>query len=166
FEMTVDDAADLYSARRVLELSALDSLEDVEEPDLAAFDEAYDRRAEMINTAVADWAPVIAADVDFNRSIVGLHGSPRLLRAFDGIKSELVYCVAVLTTQERRAQQTELLLHEHEELHKAVMKRNSKRAHKVLADHLDHYELEIKKALGERARIGSEASDGELPSAS
>jgi DNA-binding GntR family transcriptional regulator len=163
FEITVEDAADLYATRRVLELTALDRLDEADSADLNEFDQAYEKRADMLAQAASDWAPVITADVDFNRSIVGLHHSPRLLRAFDQIKSELVYCVAVLTTKERRAHDTNLLLHEHEELHQAVLDRDAKRARRVLSEHLDHYEREIRKALSDRSRRTQAGSEAELP---
>lgn len=57
-----------------------------------AIDGAFERLANVAR--IGQWADVIEGDLAFHHSLVALHGSPRLVRVFDGIKSESALRIA------------------------------------------------------------------------
>ncbi len=150
-ELTVDDAADLYSVRRLLELSAVDRLKTASDAGLRGVDEACNHLEAVAVAATAspaeDWVPIIVADLDFHKSIVALHGSPRLVRAFESIRYELSFCVALLTADERRARMTDRMTGEHDEIRRAILARDKADARRLVSAHLDRYEAETRGFL-------------------
>jgi DNA-binding GntR family transcriptional regulator len=151
-ELTVEDAADLYSVRRLLELSAIDRLKAATDAGLQGVDAACNHLEAVAVAAIAspsdDWVPIIVADLDFHRSIVALHGSPRLVRAFESIRYELSFCVALLTADERRAGMTDRMTGEHDEIRRAILARDKAEARRLVSAHLDRYESETRGFLG------------------
>ena len=151
-ELSVADVADLYAVRRLLELSAVARLETVGEVGLAGVDTACDHLVSVVSTAVAidDWAAICEADLDFHKSIVALHASPRLLRTFQGIRYELTFCLTLITADERRTRRTDRLINEHEEIRAAVLARDAGLAGRLVGAHLDLYEAETRRFLAGR----------------
>ena len=150
-QLTVDDAADLYAVRRLLELSAIETLETASDAAVSGVDQACDELVAVTTSAssVGDWVPVIVADLDFHKRIVALHGSPRLVRVFDSIRYELSFCVAFLTADERRARMTDRMIGEHDEIRQAIVARDPIVARELVSNHLDRYEAETRGFLGE-----------------
>ena len=151
-ELTDADIADLYKVRRLLELSAVADLEAVEDNDLARVDAACDRLVNVVTSAVAidDWAAICEADLEFHKSIVALSTSPRLLRTFQSIRSELRFCLTLITAEERRMGRTDRLINEHREIRDAIVERNSAAARRLVGEHLDLYEAETRRSLAHR----------------
>lgn len=151
-ELTDADVLDLYTVRRLLELSAVANLEAVGEADLAGVDAACDHLANVVASAVAidDWAAICEADLDFHKSIVWLRASPRLLRTFQSIRYELTFCLTLVTAEERRIGRTDRLINEHREIRDAVVARDSEAAVRLVSAHLDLYEAETRHSLAAR----------------
>ena len=151
-QLTVADVADLYAVRRLLEVSAVARLDAVSDADLAGVHAACDHLVSVVTSAVAtdDWAAICEADLDFHKSIVALHGSARLVRAFQSIRYELTFCLTLITAEERRARRTDRLINEHDEIRRAVVARDSALADELIRGHLDLYEAETRRFLGER----------------
>jgi DNA-binding GntR family transcriptional regulator len=151
-ELSVDDVADLYAVRRLLEISAVAHLDAAVDADVAGVDAAYAQLTSVVASAVVidDWAAICEADLDFHKSIVGLHASPRLSRAFQAIRYELSFCLTLITAEERRAHRTDRLTSEHDEIRRAVVDRDSALAERLIRDHLEFYEAATRSSLDER----------------
>jgi DNA-binding GntR family transcriptional regulator len=151
-ELTDADVVDLYTVRRLLELSAVAALAGAGEAELLRVDAACDHLVSVVTSAVVidDWAAICEADLDFHKSIVGLHNSARLLRTFQGIRYELTFCLTLITAEERRARRTDRLVNEHREIRDAIVARDSARAERLVGAHLDLYETETRRSLGAR----------------
>ena len=63
--------------------------------------------------AIDDRAAICEADLEFHKSIVALRTSPRLVRTFQSIRSELTFCLTLITAEERRMGRTDRLVNEH-----------------------------------------------------
>jgi DNA-binding GntR family transcriptional regulator len=151
-ELSVADVADLYAVRRLLELSAVAGLATVADAGLAGVDAACTHLVSVVTKAVVidDWAAICEADLDFHKSIVALHASPRLLRTFQGIRYELTFCLTLITADERRTRRTDRLINEHEEIRAAVLARDTDLAGRLVGEHLDLYEAETCRFLADR----------------
>jgi DNA-binding GntR family transcriptional regulator len=129
-----EDVADLYRARRVLELAALEALTppgadrsgglgDVE----AALEDL--RRA----AAGKDTAAAYQADLEIHRAIVAALGSPRLDAAFTGVLTELRLAIIVMDTLSDFPE----LVAEHEQLVDLLAAGDRAGASALLKTHLD-----------------------------
>lgn len=143
--LTDEDAHDLYAARRLLEVSAADRLTVALERQIAAVAAAYQDLSDVVPSG--RWTEIVAADVAFHRSIVGLHGSPRLLRMFMGIESELAYFMSLIRLREREEERPEHILAEHKTLLDAIAERQTRAARAAIAGHLAYYEERASRLL-------------------
>jgi DNA-binding GntR family transcriptional regulator len=143
--LTEEDAHDLYAARRLLEVSAADRLPIALERQIAAVGAAYQDLADVVPRG--RWTEIVAADVAFHRSIVGLHGSARLLRMFTGIESELAYFMSLIRLREREEERPEHMLAEHRTLLDAILERQTRAARAAIAAHLAYYEERASRLL-------------------
>ena len=90
--VALEDVMDIYLAREAIEVAAVEyALGQGQSPDLSAL---YDSQ-ERIRAAAAPAEPpsspsteLIAADLDFHRTMVALAGSPRLSRAHEALAAE------------------------------------------------------------------------------
>jgi DNA-binding GntR family transcriptional regulator len=139
------DAHDLYAARRLLEVSAADRLPVALETQIAAVAEAYEELAHAITTGL--WAEIVIADAGFHRSIVGLHGSPRLTRMFTAMESELAYFMSLIRLREQEEEHPEHVLAEHRALLEAIQSRGVRAARAAIAGHLAYYEERASRLL-------------------
>jgi len=156
-QLSVGDVADLYAVRRLLELSAVARLDTARDADVAGVDAGYAQLTSVVASAVAidDWAAICEADLDFHKSIVGLHASPRLTRAFQSIRYELSFCLTLITAEERRAHRTDRLTSEHDDIRQAIVDRDSALAERLVREHLDFYEAATRRSLEERSAAGT-----------
>jgi DNA-binding GntR family transcriptional regulator len=87
----IEDVVDVYRARSAIEAAAvLAVIEHSQEPDLTGLRDAQRRIREASPPDVSE-APspeLIAADIDFHRTMVALAGSPRLSRAHEPLAAE------------------------------------------------------------------------------
>jgi DNA-binding GntR family transcriptional regulator len=103
------DIADLFRIRRVLELEAVNAI--------VRGSVVPDRAAAAVKemSALADdapWRAVLDADRRFHRALIEAAGSPRLIRAYDTIESEIVLCMVArpqYSRAEHAAEHAELL---------------------------------------------------------
>jgi DNA-binding GntR family transcriptional regulator len=140
-----EDAHDLYAARRVLEVTAAEKLPVVLERHIDDVGAAYDRLARAVGSG--HWTDVVMADIGFHGSIVGLHGSPRLMRMFAGIESELAYFLSLIRLRELEEERPEHILAEHRALYEAIRAREVRAARAAIAAHLAYYEERASRLL-------------------
>jgi DNA-binding GntR family transcriptional regulator len=148
------DAVDLYRVRRLLELSAMDHLEGLTAAQAGDVEAAFERLAKVAR--LGEWWEVIESDLAFHRSLVGVHGSPRLLRAFDAIGSESAFCMALLRLHEHEDEQPEQIIAEHDAIREAVLARDIPRARALLAGHMGYYEERTRDILRRLVNAGAE----------
>jgi len=103
-----------------------------------ALDAAFERLAKVAR--LGEWAEVIEGDLAFHRSLVAIHDSPRLLRAFDAVKSESAYCMNLLRLHEHEDEQPDRVIAEHAGIRDAVLARDKAAARELLTGHLGYYE--------------------------
>ncbi len=147
--LTDVDAEDLYHVRRLLETSAMDHLDRLTPEQSAAVDAALERLAKVAR--LGEWAEVIDGDLAFHRSLVAIHDSPRLLRAFDAVKSESAYCMNLLRLSEHEDEQPDRVIAEHAVIRDAVVARDAAAARELLAGHMGYYEERARDILRGRA---------------
>jgi DNA-binding GntR family transcriptional regulator len=132
-KLSPEDLADLYRARRVIELAALDALS----PDSDALnrvDAALDhlRRAAAENDATDAYE----ADLEIHQALVSALGSPRLDAVFTGILKELRPAIIVMDTLSDFPE----LVAEHEQLVDLIRAEDTAGARASLRRHLDDAE--------------------------
>jgi DNA-binding GntR family transcriptional regulator len=143
------DAEDLYRVRRLLERSAMDHLDRLTAEQSAAVDAAFERLAKVAR--LREWGQVIESDLAFHRSLVAIHGSPRLLRAFDAIRSESAFVMSLLRLHEHEDEDPERVIAEHAAIRNAVLTHDASGARALLAGHLAYYEERAREILRSRA---------------
>lgn len=147
-----DDVADLYAARRVLEISAADRVRSAGRETLEAVQAAFARLEASV--ASGEWSEVVAADVAFHKSVVGLHGSPRLQKCFETIESELAYFLSLIRLAEKEEEEPERILAEHDVILQAVLVADAAWASTAVAAHLTYYEERAHAVLRDRSATG------------
>jgi DNA-binding GntR family transcriptional regulator len=125
---TIDDLADLYHARTVVELAAIDRIE-ADPSHLSLVTDA------MNNFEAVDrgsWRLVVEADVAFHRAIVSAASSPRLLAMFDGLANETRLAIAL---QRSLYEDADELVAEHRAIVSALRRKAFTSARKHLRSH-------------------------------
>ncbi len=125
---TIDDLADLYHARTVVELAAIDRIE-ADPLGLPLITDAM-RNFEAVNRA--SWRHVVEADVAFHRAIVTAASSPRLLAMFDGLANETRLAIAL---QRSLYEDADELVAEHRSIVNALRRKAFDSARKHLRSH-------------------------------
>lgn len=136
-----DDVQDIFKLRAALEIEAARlAIEAGVVPDAAR--EAV---AELQGlSAKAQWSDVVAPDLAFHRAIIDAAGSPRLVRAYYGLQSEIVLCMVQLQPAYDHPKEVAA---EHEELLAAIESRDVERAESLWRAHLDEAAANQIKAL-------------------
>src|SRR6266704_3927264 len=99
---TANDAVDLYRLRRPIELAAVRLIIEGKRP-LAEVKRALDGFIALPDEV--SWDLVADRDIAFHRSVLAAAASPRLLRTFDSVGTELRLLVAQLRPAYRGAQE-------------------------------------------------------------
>jgi DNA-binding GntR family transcriptional regulator len=133
-KLSPEDIADLYRARRVLELAALEAISADQPERLKDVESALGdlRRAAGENDAAASYR----ADLDIHRALVAALGSPRLDAIFAGILTELRLAIIVMDT----LSDFPTLVAEHEQLVEKIRAGDRAAASALLKQHLDDAE--------------------------
>ncbi|HEX6714572.1 MAG TPA: GntR family transcriptional regulator [Thermoleophilaceae bacterium] len=133
-KLSPEDLADLYRARRVMELAALDALPPDRQDALKGVDAALDhlRRAAAEN----DTTDAYQADLEIHQALVATLGSPRLDAVFTGILKELRPAIIVMDTLSDFPE----LVAEHEQLVSLIRAGDKASASAHLKKHLDDAE--------------------------
>jgi DNA-binding GntR family transcriptional regulator len=143
------DARDLYAARQVLEPTAVAALDAASQESIDAVQRAFDGLERALSGGA--WSAIIDADIAFHRSIVGLHGSERLVRCFAVIESELAYFLSLIRLGEHEHERPQDLLDEHATILHAVLARDSDEARARVIAHLTYYEQRARSLPEARA---------------
>ncbi len=129
--LSLVDRLDVYVAREAIEVWAATWLvEHGDDVDLRPLEEAMD---ELRAAAVGVDRPterVIAADIEFHRALVGLTGSPRLVRAYETLAAE-----ARILLRNQPEYPWQAYIGDHELLYEALRSRDP-RAPELVAEHL------------------------------
>ena len=129
--LTRRDVADIFRVRRTVELAAARALPGVSDEQLEPI--VADVKALEAAAARPGWAAVIDADLRFHEHLVALLGSRRLSRFYDAIQAELRLCMSIV---DRRDEERQPLLAEHQELLALILARDVARCTKVMLSHL------------------------------
>jgi DNA-binding GntR family transcriptional regulator len=143
-KLSPDDLADLYRARRVLELAAIDALSPDDPDTLRRVDAALDRLRRA--AAEHDTTDAYEADLEIHQALVATLGSPRLDAVFTGILKELRPAIIVMDTLSDFPQ----LVAEHEQLVELIRAGDKAGASACLKTHLDDAERLLLTASTER----------------
>jgi DNA-binding GntR family transcriptional regulator len=147
-DLSPADAADIYRVRRFLELSAADHVAAMTSKEIDRVNGAFERLRNVASTR--DWFEVVSADLDFHESIISLHGSPRLLRCFGLIKSELAFCLAVIRLYDHEERNPDRIIREHDEIRHAIVSGDVSEARALLSAHIAYYEERVADGLRHR----------------
>jgi len=142
---TAFDAVDLYRVRQPIEAAAVRLIIDQARP-LAGLQSAVDAFAALRDGV--SWDVVADHDIAFHRAMFTAAGSPRLLRAFDGVAAELRLLIAQLRPAYRGAHE---LAAEHAVLLRALQAGPSQ-ALSAWHEHLDIAERFFLDLIRERDR--------------
>ena len=143
---TSADAVDLYRLRRPIEAAALELVVAGGQP-LAGIQAAMQRFSSL--APEVSWDVVAEHDIGFHRALFVAADSPRLLRTFDEIGSELRLLIAQLRpTYDSVAE----LAHEHALLLLALQSGDLTRAKAAWDEHFDESERFFLALIQERAR--------------
>jgi len=140
-KLSPEDVVDLYRARRVLELAALEALSPDDSDDLKRVESALDdlRHAAADN----DTTDAYHADLEIHRALVAALGSPRLDAVFAGVLTELRIAIILMDTLSDFPE----LVAEHEELVMMLRAGDKAGASALLKRHLDDAERRLVAAV-------------------
>ncbi|MBS1845627.1 MAG: GntR family transcriptional regulator [Actinobacteria bacterium] len=137
--LSEQDVADIFRVRWTLEMAGVGASAYV---DAARLQPLRDAIAAMASAALADeLGPMIEADVEFHRQLVGLLESPRLNRFFEELQGELWLCLALIT---RLPEKPDPLIDEHTELYELMTGGEQVRCRRQLEQHLAESEENLK----------------------
>ena len=125
-----DDLIDVFRLRTALELEAVRLV--------IASGEVPEQVSESVRelSGVGDeapWRSVVEPDMRFHRAIIDAAGSPRLVRAYTSVQSEILLCLVQLRPYYHRPAEVAA---EHEELIGALRAGDPERAEELLRTHL------------------------------
>ena len=125
-----DDLIDVFRLRIALELEAVRLvIADGEVPDVA---EESVRELSGVGDD-APWRSVVEPDMRFHRAIIDAAGSPRLIRAYSSVQSEILLCLVQLRPYYHRPAEVAA---EHVELIAALRAGDAERAQELFRTHL------------------------------
>jgi DNA-binding GntR family transcriptional regulator len=148
--LTSADIADIYAARRVLEVSALGMA--VRPAQLDGLRDAVD--AAEAAAAQGDWAAVATSNLQFHQHIVALIGSSRLDAFFAGMLAQLRLAYASVTDE---AAYFGPYVAENRDLYELLAARNRKEAVRRLQRYLDRSGPATQLALEAAERVQAPA---------
>lgn len=128
--LAADDVADIFRLREALEIEAVRIVTE------AGVVPAEAQRAVTEMSALSDdapWRDVVWPDQRFHRAIVDATNSPRLARAYQGLQSEIVLCLAQLRPVYDAPAEVAA---EHEELLAPIISGDVELAEKLFRAHL------------------------------
>jgi DNA-binding GntR family transcriptional regulator len=142
-----DDIVDIFRLRRTLELEATRLVVEAGEP-IPAVEAAVERLNALGDEA--SWREVVDADMTFHRAVIDAAGSERITRAYAGVQSEIVLCMAQLRPHYDRPAEVAL---EHRELLEPLLAGNQTLAEERFRAHLDEATENLTNALKAREEV-------------
>ncbi len=145
--LDADDIVDIFTLRTALELEAIRLVVGAGEEIPAA-----ERAVEQFNTLGDDasWRTVVDLDMDFHRAIIDATGSDRISRAYAGVQSEILLCMAQLRPHYDRPADVAA---EHRELLDALRGGDPDSADVLFRRHLDEATQNLTNALNAREEV-------------
>jgi DNA-binding GntR family transcriptional regulator len=143
-KLSPEDVADLYRARRVLELGALEALPAGDPEVLKGLDSALDHLRQA--TEEKDTADAYQADLEIHQALVATLGSTRLDAIFAGVLMELRLVIILMDTLSDFPE----LVGEHEQLIQMIRAGDKAAASALLKKHLDAAERLLAAAVDAR----------------
>lgn len=147
-ELDSADVLDIFAVRRLLETAGASRVREADEESIANVERTFERLHAAATSG--SWAGTVDADIGFHRSLTGLTGSPRLVRAFEAIAGELAFCLSVLRLVGDEERSPETIISQHAPIAGAVADRDPVRAQALVAAHLDRHGALLAQALAER----------------
>lgn len=142
-----DDIADIFQLRSALELEATRLVIKNATP----VPDAGDAVEELNGLGVeASWRNVVDADMAFHRAVIEGAGSPRLARAYAGVQSEILMCMAQLRPHYDNPAEVAL---EHRELLEPIVEGDAELSESRLRTHLEEATDNLTKALRAREEV-------------
>jgi len=145
--LDADDIVDIFRLRKALELEATRLV-------VAAGTEVpgAERAVERFNGLGdgASWRTVVDLDMDFHRAIIDATGSDRISRAYAGVQSEILLCMAQLRPHYDRPAEVAA---EHRELLEALQEGDPDRVEALFRRHLEEATENLTKALKAREEV-------------
>ncbi|MEZ5073444.1 MAG: GntR family transcriptional regulator [Solirubrobacterales bacterium] len=145
--LDADDILDIFRLREALEIEAT-RLVVIAGTDLADAELAVERFNELDDTA--SWRTVVDLDMDFHRAIIDATGSERISRAYAGVQSEILLCMAQLRPHYDRPAEVAA---EHRELLEALQASDPDRVEKLFRRHLGDASENLTNALQAREEV-------------
>jgi len=144
--LAADDVADIFKLREALEIEAVRIVTE------AKVVPAEAQRAVTEMSALSEdapWREVVWPDQRFHRAIIDATSSPRLSRAYQGLQSEIVLCLAQLRPVYDAPAEVAA---EHEELLEPIVAGDVARAEKLFRAHLAEAAKNLIGLHGERSQ--------------
>jgi len=144
--LAADDVADIFKLREALEIEAVRIVTQ------AGVVPAEAQRAVTEMSGLSDdapWRDVVWPDQRFHRAIVDATASPRLSRAYQGLQSEIVLCLAQLRPVYDAPAEVAA---EHEELLEPIISGDVAKAEKLFRAHLTEAAANLIGLHGERTQ--------------
>lgn len=151
---STEQLRDLYEARAVLECGAIKP--SIDDDDIAEVRRAYEALEE--ESRAGDYHKIVAADLSFHRTIVGLHHNERINSFFRGLEKEMFYYFSMLSwvdEQYKRAEET--ISNEHRGIFEAIASRNFELARGLVKEHIEKNCARLEEILVERLREQSQS---------
>ncbi len=137
--LSLDDVADLYRARRIVECAALRAVDTMTPAGLRRLRAAIDDGRQA--AAADEWGQVAAASIRFHEALVALAGSPRLDTLVSGVLAEFRLAYGLMhDTQAFHVR----FLARHEDIARAVSEGDLATAADLLDDYLRDAEREVR----------------------
>jgi len=142
-----DDIVDIFLLRSTLELEAVRMVIEAGAP-IPAVEDAVEGLNALGDDA--SWRIVVDRDMTFHRAVIDAAGSERLGRAYTGVQSEILLCMAQLRPHYDRPAEVAL---EHRELLEPLLSGDHALAEKRFRAHLDEATENLTKALNAREEV-------------
>lgn len=141
------DIADIFRVRAALELEAV-RLVIASGAEIPAAEAAVERLNALPGSA--SWRSVVDADMSFHRAIIDATGSERMARAYAGVQSEILLCMAQLRPHYHHPDE---VAQEHRDLLEPLAAGDAKLAEGRFRAHLDEATDNLTKALKAREEV-------------
>jgi DNA-binding GntR family transcriptional regulator len=142
-ELSEDDVADIFTARRLFELSAVEAAPSASPTDRERFELAVAAYSAAVERQ--DVSSLVAADLECHLAVVALFGSRRLTEMYEALMRELRLAFALTEVAEQSRDQLTL----HEEFHGLLLSGRTSEAREQLAGRLDASEASLRVLVRE-----------------
>lgn len=136
------DIVDIFRLRAALELEAVQLVIEAGSGAPPALEAAVEKLNGLASNA--SWRQVVDADMAFHRALIDGAGSERIARAYAGVQSEILLCMAQLRPHYDRPDE---VAQEHRDLIEPIVSGDAELAEKRFRVHLDEATENLTKAL-------------------